>query len=172
MTAGAENLAVDRPNGRDLPGDQVSYQTLDSSATPQTPASLRGVDKEKPEANALVSDLEGCYHDLLAGVGPEALAGRYVRFEVLAAQELYGKGATLEELRLFHERQAARFKFAPRAKPIVCKGYGDWMVVEGRTEKVHVPCDFMAFDDAEFRRHVRLNPGPLHIARKFGRHGK
>jgi hypothetical protein len=118
-----------------------------------------------------VSDLESCYGKLLGGVPATALQKKYVRFEVLAAQELYDKGVTQEELRRFHERQAARLEAAKTHAPFgECAGHdvqvqrpghliadGSELIVE--TETVHVPCGLVFFDRDEARDHLDQNPG-------------
>ena len=68
----------------------------------------------------LVSDLCGCYAELLEGRTPEGLAGKYIRFEVLAAQELFEKHVSLAELRGSQERGAGRLKLASLHIPVVC----------------------------------------------------
>lgn len=95
---------------------------------------------EDTRSVTLISDLDACYRDLLAGTPVEKLAKKYVKIEVLAAQELYAKGATLEELRRFHERQAARLEVAKTHRPLVCS------------------CGLMLFDMVEYRQHVVLHP--------------
>lgn len=89
-----------------------------------------------------MSDLYGCYRDLLNGVAPKDLARRHIRIEVLAAQELYAKGVTLEELKRFQEHRAASIAAAGSHEPLECS------------------CGFALFDDEEYKRHVRLNPDP------------
>lgn len=86
------------------------------------------------------SDLYGCYFDLLSGVAPESLAAKYVRIEVLAAQELYAKGVTLEELKRFQDRRAGRIEAAAIHGPLECS------------------CGLFLFDEAEYRQHLAINP--------------
>lgn len=112
---------------------------------------------------ALLSDLESCYQELLEGQTIEKLLRKYVRIEVLVAQQLFARGMTSEELHKFRERQAASIAFAYSngPKPSSCS------------------CGLMLFDDEEYRKHVRLNPDPsresilqereFHIARRYGR---
>ncbi len=118
-----------------------------------------------------VSDLEGCYRELLSGVPATALQKKYVNFEVLVAQELYNKGVTQQELRRFHERQAARIEVAKTHAPFgECAGHdvqvqrpgrlnadGSELIIE--TETVHVPCGLVFFDRDEAREHFSQNPG-------------
>ncbi len=82
------------------------------------------------------SDLYGCYLELLEGKTPDELAAMYVRIEVLAAQGLFTKGTSLQELRDFQERQAKKLEAAKDRATIEC-----W-------------CGLMCFDLAELGVHL------------------
>ena len=64
----------------------------------------------KEECRQLRSDLYGCYQELVEGAPREKLLEKYVRIEVLAAQELFEKGVTLQELKAFQDRQTKRLE--------------------------------------------------------------
>jgi hypothetical protein len=115
--------------------------------------------------------LEACYRELLEGRNHEELATKYVRIEVLAAQGLYQRGITQEELRRFHERQAARIQVAAThtpygecagrdeqfQEPVGLNADGSKLLV--RTESAHIRCGILFFDRDEARRHLAQNPG-------------
>ena len=118
-----------------------------------------------------VSDLEGCYRELLGGVPVEDLKKKHIKLEILVAEELYSKGVTQGELRRFHEHQTARLEAAKTHTPFgECAGHdvqvqrpgrlsadGSELIVE--TETVHVPCGLVFFDRDEARDHLDQNPG-------------
>jgi hypothetical protein len=114
-----------------------------------------------PGSSFIISDLAGCYQELLEGQPVEKLLSKYVRFDVMIAQQLYAKGVTLEELRRSQERRTSTiaFAFSNAPKPLQCREDG-----------------LMLFDLDEYRTHVRMNPGSesilqepvFHVARRYG----
>lgn len=117
--------------------------------------------EQNAKASDRVSDLAFCYQELLEGQTMEKLLTKYVRFEVLAAQELLAKGVSLGELRRSQERRNLSIEYALSngPGPLQCRADGT-----------------MFFDDGEYRTHVRLNPPPesvlqepvVHLARRYG----
>jgi hypothetical protein len=67
-------------------------------------------------ADSFDSDLLTCYDELLNGVPVGELCERYAKVDVLATQELYGKHVTLDELRTFRDRRAARIAEAAQRR--------------------------------------------------------
>lgn len=87
-------------------------------------------------AESPASDLLTCYDELLSGTPIDELHVRYVRVEVLAAQELFEKGFSRERLRNVQERRAKAFIEAQHHESLECR------------------CGLLCFDLAELTSHL------------------